>query len=218
VEEAAEWTDEFRRRWPLEMEGTSVVIAVLREQPEEARRLLSESAWGLGDAAAPIRAMAEQAIASQEQVARRPGEAGPRLELADAYADMALNTADAVFRPWWTTQKEHLGWLHGFIIQSVAALGQMAVESYQEALLLSPDDPTAKHRMACILSAMGGNQEAAELLEGLSEPPLDRAGKPIPMAFMRSESRRLREQERHPFASLEAFREELLEAASRRPQ
>ena len=156
--------------------------------------------------------MAEQVIACQGMLARRPDDAAAWLALGDTYADMAASIAERTFRPLSRTQQETLGLLRSFVLQVVALLEEMAADSYQQAVSFSGDGATARYRLASIHAAMGDYGQAARILETISQPPLDRAGDPVPMASLWSQLAILKEKERHPFTFLDELREKLIQA------
>ncbi len=136
----------------------------------------------------------------------RPGDSGSWLDLGNAYRDVAAELKAHAFRPPETTQGELIGLLRSVRLQAVVTLMEMAASSYQEAVSLGGDDPTAIYALAAARASLADYSEAIELVERISGPPLDRDGVPVPLTRVRSEAAALKELEREPFAFLTNIR------------
>ncbi len=203
LQEAASWAEFIRSTYPSEA-GEAVVIAALREQAEELKRLLAamnEQASFLG---IPPPAF-QQVVAQLQTVAGHRADPEAWRSLADTYAGMVAATGAVS-----AAENQAPRRLSNFGLQAVATLQEMAVARYQQALSLSPGNATTRYRLAWAQSVMGDYRAAIALLEGITEPPVDSSGKPIPKDLIAARIADLREKERNPFYLLARYQQAVL--------
>ncbi len=210
LDEAAEWAELNGRHEDWGPTFTAL-LGVLREGPDQVKRVLAGASGGTGAPAAIQleRAPLEAAVAAQELAAKRPDDPAVWLSLGDSYTDLAQAIGRRTFRPLIATQNELIGLLHSISIQATATLQEMAAASYQKASFLAADPATAEYRLSRALAAMGHYGEAARILRQIEGAPLDRQGNEVSADSLRATGVSLQELAHDRFGFLQVVREEI---------
>jgi len=207
--EAAEWAELMARHSSADP-GPSAVVAVLREDPEEVRRVVerrSEEGQGQVALMGIPREMLERLVETQRAVGAQAGDVEGWRELGELYQQMA--TAIRVNTQPVSVTSATLR-LRGFRVRAVAELGELAAGCYGRALELAPSDARGRYRLALVQAVRGEYRMAIELLEGITEEAARASDGTVRMGAVRELTAKLREMERNPFGFLEVVQEAAL--------